>query len=43
MNVIVGIICVTIGYVAGLHIGKNIIKNPRHVDKEASKQRIKDI
>ena len=26
MNVIVGIICVTIGYVAGLHIGKNIIK-----------------
>ena len=26
MNVIVGIICVTIGYVAGLHIGKNMIK-----------------
>ena len=26
MNVIVCIICVTIGYVAGLHIGKNIIK-----------------
>ena len=26
MNVIVGIICGTIGYVAGLHIGKNIIK-----------------
>ena len=26
MNVIVGIICVTIRYVAGLHIGKNIIK-----------------
>ena len=26
MNIIVGIICVTIGYVAGLHIGKNIIK-----------------
>ena len=26
MNVIVGIICVTIGYVAGLHFGKNIIK-----------------
>lgn len=26
MNVIVGIICVTIGYVAGLYIGKNIIK-----------------
>ena len=26
MNVIVGIICVIIGYVAGLHIGKNIIK-----------------
>ena len=26
MNVIVGIICVTIGYVAGLHVGKNIIK-----------------
>ena len=26
MNVIVVIICVTIGYVAGLHIGKNIIK-----------------
>ena len=26
MNVIVGIICANIGYVAGLHIGKNIIK-----------------
>ena len=26
MNVIVGIICVTIGYVTGLYIGKNIIK-----------------
>lgn len=26
MNVIVGIICVTIGYVAGLYIGKNMIK-----------------
>ena len=26
MNFIVGIICVTIGYAAGLHIGKNIIK-----------------
>ena len=26
MNVIVGIICAIIGYVAGLHIGKNIIK-----------------
>ena len=26
MNVLVGIICVTIGYVAGLRIGKNIIK-----------------
>ena len=26
MNVIVCIICVTIGYVAGLHVGKNIIK-----------------
>ena len=26
MNVIVGIICVTIGYAAGLHVGKNIIK-----------------
>lgn len=26
MNVIVGIICVTVGYVAGLHIGKNMIK-----------------
>ena len=25
MNVIVGIICVTIGYVVGLHICKNII------------------
>ena len=26
MNVIVCIICVTIGYVVGLHVGKNIIK-----------------
>ena len=26
MNVLLVIICVTIGYVAGLHIGKNIIK-----------------
>ena len=26
MNVIVAIICATIGYVAGLHVGKNIIK-----------------
>ena len=26
MNVIVGIICVTIGYIAGLYIGKNMIK-----------------
>ena len=26
MNVIVVMICVTIGYVAGLYIGKNIIK-----------------
>ena len=26
MNVLVGIICVTIGYVVGLHVGKNIIK-----------------
>ena len=26
MNVIVVIICVTIGYIAGLHVGKNIIK-----------------
>ena len=26
MNVLVVFICVTIGYVAGLHIGKNIIK-----------------
>ena len=26
MNVLVCIICVTIGYVAGLHVGKNIIK-----------------
>ena len=26
MNVIVCIICVTIGYVAGLHVGKNIIR-----------------
>lgn len=26
MNVLVGIICVTIGYIAGLHVGKNIIK-----------------
>ena len=26
MNVLLVFICVTIGYVAGLHIGKNIIK-----------------
>ena len=26
MSVILYIICVTIGYVAGLHVGKNIIK-----------------
>ena len=26
MNVIVGIICVTIGYIVGIHVGKNIIK-----------------
>lgn len=26
MNVLVGIICVTIGYITGLHVGKNIIK-----------------
>ena len=26
MNVLVGIICVTIGYVAGLHVGKNMIR-----------------
>ena len=26
MNVIVGIIFVTIGYIVGLHVGKNIIK-----------------
>lgn len=26
MNVIVGIICVTIGYVVGLHVGKNMIR-----------------
>ena len=26
MNVLVVFICVTIGYVAGLHVGKNIIK-----------------
>ena len=26
MNVLVCIICVTIGYIAGLHVGKNIIK-----------------
>lgn len=26
MNVIVGIICVTIGYVAGLHVGKNMTR-----------------
>ena len=26
MNVILVIICVTIGYVVGLHVGKNIIK-----------------
>ena len=26
MNVIVGIICVTLGYLVGIHVGKNIIK-----------------
>lgn len=26
MNVLVDIICVTIGYVAGLHVGKNMIR-----------------
>lgn len=26
MNVLVGIICVTIGYITGLHVGKSIIK-----------------
>ena len=26
MNVIVGIICVTIGYVAGFHVGKNMTR-----------------
>ena len=26
MNVLVGIICVTIGYIAGLHIGKNMTR-----------------
>ena len=26
MNVIVGIICVTIGYIVGLRVGKNIIR-----------------
>ena len=26
MNIIVGIICVTIGYVVGLHVGKNMIR-----------------
>lgn len=26
MNVLVGIICVTIGYIAGLHVGKNMIR-----------------
>ena len=26
MNIIVGIICVTIGYVAGLHVGKNMTR-----------------
>ena len=26
MNVLVGIICVTIGYLVGLHVGKNITK-----------------
>ena len=26
MNVIVGIICVTIGYIVGLHVGKNMIR-----------------
>ena len=26
MNVLVGIICVTIGYIAGLHVGKNMTR-----------------
>ena len=26
MNVIVGIICVTIGYIVGLHVGKDMIR-----------------
>ena len=26
MNVLVCIICVTIGYLAGIHVGKNVIK-----------------
>ena len=26
MNVLVGIICVTIGYLVGIHVGKNVTK-----------------
>ena len=26
MNVLVGIICVTLGYIVGLHVGKNTMK-----------------
>lgn len=26
MNVLVGIICVTIGYLVGMHVGKNVTK-----------------
>lgn len=26
MNVLVGITCVTIGYIAGLHVGKNMMR-----------------
>ena len=26
MNVLVGIICVTLGYLVGMHVGKNMIK-----------------
>lgn len=26
MNVLVGIICVTLGYLVGLHVGKNVTK-----------------
>lgn len=26
MNVLVGIICVTLGYIVGLHVGKNVTK-----------------